>query len=221
MPRCLELCCGENSSWSQAAKELGYETTRVDCDEKVCPDIWCDVRDLEVPEGFYDVICASPDCRDFRKTGDVLKACVRLCKKAKCLGVLESSRERKDLQATKVDYCMYSGSGDKQLYDWFPSRKRTNIYTWSFGPTLNWLPSRPLCSRVDHCDWLIDKKCGVQHSTKYECHLHCLPRFLSTAQEHSIPRRLCLEILAGAAGREGIRSNLEGNMGSHAGLHRV
>ena len=26
---------------------------------------------------------------------------------------------------------------------------------------------------------------------------------------------------AGAAGREGIRSTLEGNMGSHAGLHRV
>ena len=188
MPRCLELCCGENSSWSQAAKELGYETTRVD---------WNDVRDLEVPEGFYDVICASPDCRDFRKTGDVLEACVRLCKKAKCLGVLESSREIKDIQATKVDYCMYSGSGDKQLYDWFPYRKRTNIYTWSFGPKV-WSPSRPLCNRVDHCDWLIDKledkKCG--RSTQYECHLHCLPKFLSTAQEHRIPRRLCLELLA-------------------------
>ena len=202
MPRCLELCCGEKSSWSRAAKELGYETTRVDCDEKVCPDIWCDVRDLEVPEGFYDVICASLDCRDFRKTSDVLKACVRLCKKAKCLGVLESgaadSREcMKEFQATKVDYCMYSGPDDshKQLYDWFPYRKHTNIYTWSFGPTLNWLPSRPLCSRVDHCDWLIDKKCGVQRSTQCECHLHCLPGSLSTAQEHRIPRRLCLELL--------------------------
>ena len=76
MPRCLELCCGEKSSWSRAAKELGYETTRVHCDEKVCPDICCDVRDFEVPEGFYDVICASPDCRELSrakswKTGDV------------------------------------------------------------------------------------------------------------------------------------------------------
>ena len=150
------------------------------------------------------MICASLDCREFRawKTGDVdsvLKACVRLCKKAKCLGVLESSREcMKDIQATKVDYCMYSGPDDshKQLYDWFPYRKRTNIYTWSVGPTLNWLPSRPLCNRVDHCDWLIDKKCWVQHSTQYqECQLHCLPRFLTTAQLHRIPRRLCLEIL--------------------------
>ena len=90
MPKLLELCCGENSSWSKAAKELGYETTTVDWNEKVCPDICCDVRDLQVPEGFYDVICASPDCREFRarsdKTGDVdfasvLMACVRLCKK--------------------------------------------------------------------------------------------------------------------------------------------
>ena len=195
MPRCLELCCGENSSWSKAAKELGYETTRVDWNEKVCPDILCDVRDLEVPEGFYDVICASLDCRDFRKTSDVLKACVRLCKKAKCLGVLESSREIKDIQATKVDYCMYSGSGDKQLYDWFPYRKRTNIYTWSFGPKV-WSPSQTLCNRVDHCDWLIDKKCWVQHSTQYqECQLHCLPRSLTTAQFFRIPRRLCLELL--------------------------
>ena len=91
MPRCLELCCGENSSWSRAAKELGYETTRVDWNEKVCPDILCDVRDFEVPENFYDVICASPDCQESSrarswKTGDVefadsvVMACVRLCK---------------------------------------------------------------------------------------------------------------------------------------------
>ena len=202
MPRCLELCCGEKSSWSRAAKELGFETTRVDCDEKVCPDICCDVRDLKVPEGFYDVICASLDCRGFRKTSYVLKACVRLCKKAKCLGVLESSREcMKDIQATKVDYCMYSGPDDshKQLYDWFPYRKRTNIYTWSFGPTPVWSPSRPLCSRVDFCEWKIDKKhyCWAQHSTKYqeECKRHCLPGSLTTAQLHRIPRRLCLELL--------------------------
>ena len=154
MPRILELCCGENSSRSEAARELGYETTRVDWNEKVCPAICCDVRDLEVPEGFYDVICASPDCRELSrarswKTGDVdfadsvLMACTRLCQKARCLGVLENplgaadSREcMKEFEANKhiVDDCMYSGSKPadfvrkntthKQLYDWFPYRKK-------------------------------------------------------------------------------------------------
>ena len=228
MPKLLELCCGENSSWSVAAKELGFETTRLDWDKKVCPDICCDVRDLEVPEDFYDVICASPDCRELSRarswkkgdvdfTDSVVMACARLCQKARCLGVLENplgavdSREcMKEFEADKhiVDYCMYSGSKPddfvlatahkQQLHDWFPYRKRSTIYTWSFGPTLEWLP-RPLCNRVDYCKWKIKKKryCRAQHSPKCqeECKRHCLPGSLSTAQEHSIPRRLCLELL--------------------------
>ena len=122
------------------------------------------------------------------------------------------SREcMKEFEANKhtIDYCMYSGSKPddfvlttahkQQLHDWFPYRQRTTIYTWSFGPTKAWSPSRPLCSRIDFCKWKTDTKhyCWAQHSTKYqeECKLHCLPGSLTTAQLHRIPRRLCLELL--------------------------
>ena len=86
------------------------------------------MRDFEVPEGFTDVICASPHFRELSrarswKTGDVdfvdsvVMACVKLCQRARCLGVFENpleaadSREcTKEFEANKhiVDYCMYS-----------------------------------------------------------------------------------------------------------------
>ena len=75
-------------------------------------------------------------------------------------------------------------------------RKRTTL--WLFGP-IKWQPSRPLCNRGEHCEWLIDKKhiCWAQHATAYteQCKRHCLPHSLSTAQLHRIPQKLCLEIL--------------------------
>ena len=175
MPKILELCCGENSSWSKAGEELGYECTRLDWNEKVCPDICCDVRDYVLPEGQFDIIAASPDCRELSrarswKLGNVqlaksvVMACVNLCRKAKCLGVLEnplgaadSLECMREFEAKKyvVDYCMYSGgrpenfevttAKKQQLQDWFPYRKRSSLWVWG-GPT-EWQPSRPLCNR--------------------------------------------------------------------------
>ena len=85
--RLLELCCGENSSWSKAGRALGYECTTLDWNSKVSPDILMDVRDYVAPEGYFGIVAASPDCRELsrarRKKGnvecadDVAQACVR------------------------------------------------------------------------------------------------------------------------------------------------
>ena len=233
--RLLELCCGENHSWSRAGRALGYECTTLDWNPKCGADIIKDVRDYEAPEGYYDIVAASPDCRELSRArsmkgnaefaDEVCRACVRLCSQAKVLGVLENPlgaldrREwMKELEARKhvVDYCMYSGprpddfkvttAGKQELREWFPYRKRTTL--WLFGPN-RWSPSRPLCNRGHHCEWLVDKRhiCWAQHATEYksECQRHCLPYSLSTAQLHRIPQKLCLEILGLARQEEGER----------------
>ena len=97
--RLLEVCCGENSSWSKAGRALGYECTTLDWSEKVSPDICMDVRDY-APEGDFDIVAASPDCRELSRArskkgnaafaDEVCQACLRLCSQAKVLGVLEN-----------------------------------------------------------------------------------------------------------------------------------
>ena len=98
--RLLEVCSGENSSWSKAGRALGYECTTLDWNPKCGADITMDVREYEAPECYYDIVAASPDCRELSrarsKKGDaefadeVCRACVRLCSQAKVLGVLEN-----------------------------------------------------------------------------------------------------------------------------------
>ena len=176
--RLLELCCGENSSWSKAGRALGYQCTTLDWNPKCGADITMDVRDYVAPEGYFDIVAASPDCRELSRArskkgnaefaDQVCQACVRLCSQAKVLGILENPlgaldrREwMQELEARKhvVDYCMWSGPrpGDfqvttakqQQLHEWFPYRKRTTL--WLFGP-IQWQPSRPLCNRGQHCE---------------------------------------------------------------------
>ena len=62
----LELCCGENKSWSKAGRELGFECVTLDWNEKCGADLQMDVRDFKC-EGYYDVVCASPDCRELSR----------------------------------------------------------------------------------------------------------------------------------------------------------
>ena len=63
----LELCCGENSSWSKAGRALGYECTTLDWNPQCGADFVRDVRDYEDPEGYYDIVAASPDCRELSR----------------------------------------------------------------------------------------------------------------------------------------------------------
>ena len=47
--RLLELCSGENSSWSKAGRALGYECTTLDWNPKCGADIIMDVRNYVAP----------------------------------------------------------------------------------------------------------------------------------------------------------------------------
>ena len=60
----LELCCGENKSWSKAGREQGFQCTTLGWNRECMPDICMDVRDF-VCSGYYDIVCASPDCKEF------------------------------------------------------------------------------------------------------------------------------------------------------------
>ena len=96
--RLLEVCCGENHSWSKAGRALGYECTTLDWNPKCGADIVRDVRDYEAPEGYYDIVAASPDCRELSrarsKKGDhefsdeVGQAGVQMCLRAAARGAI-------------------------------------------------------------------------------------------------------------------------------------
>ena len=104
------------------------ECTTLDWNPKCGPDICMDVRDYVAPEGYYDIVAASPDCKELSRArsfkgnvefaDEAAEACVSLCSQAEVLGILENPygalnrREWiKELDAKKyvVDYCMYSG----------------------------------------------------------------------------------------------------------------
>ena len=79
---------------------MGYECTTLDWNPKCGADIVKDVRDYVAPEGYFDIVAASPDCRELSRArskkgnaefaDEVCQACVRLCSQAKALGVLEN-----------------------------------------------------------------------------------------------------------------------------------
>ena len=90
MVRMLELCSGENASWSKAARGLGIECVTLDWSDHCRPDLLVDVREFAKnpdQEGHFEIVAASPDCKELSKCrstpGDVelsnetAKACVK------------------------------------------------------------------------------------------------------------------------------------------------
>ena len=64
--RALEICAGENASFSKAARSMGFETTTVDCNPACRADIIADVRTWDFkafPPDYFDVVWASPPCQ--------------------------------------------------------------------------------------------------------------------------------------------------------------
>jgi len=52
--------------FSKAFKDRGHEVIQLDCDPQFSPDICMDVMEFE-PEGYYDIILASPPCNEFSR----------------------------------------------------------------------------------------------------------------------------------------------------------
>ena len=63
--RTLEICSGENASFSRVARELGYETLTVDCNPRCGADVCEDIRTWNykayLPD-YFAVVWASPPC---------------------------------------------------------------------------------------------------------------------------------------------------------------
>ena len=128
--RLLELCCGENQSWSIAGRQLGFECVTLDWNENCGADLVMDVRDFKC-EGYYDVVCASPDCRELSHArsspgnmefaDSVAKACIHIILHYVSLGAvgilenplcaLEKRPYMQEYEDRKhvIDYCKYSG----------------------------------------------------------------------------------------------------------------
>ena len=133
--RLLELCCGENHSWSKAGRALGFQCTTLDWESKCQADLRMDVRHFW-PEGngHFDIVCASPDCAELSqarrahgcKEGDesfadsVGQACVSIIQHYVTrggIGLLENPEQalpkrpwmrNYDHLGRVVDYCMWS-----------------------------------------------------------------------------------------------------------------
>ena len=71
MMNVLDLCSGTGAA-TIAFRERGHRVVTVDCSTELgCPDILADVRHLPiiVPPGGWDLIWASPPCREFTASG--------------------------------------------------------------------------------------------------------------------------------------------------------
>jgi hypothetical protein len=60
----LELFCG-TKSFTKIARKYCDEVVTTDIQGRFNPDICCDVMDLDVEDGRYDIIWASPPCEGF------------------------------------------------------------------------------------------------------------------------------------------------------------
>jgi hypothetical protein len=64
MVRCLDLYSGTHS-FTNVAKQLGYECVSLDIKKKHSPSIVCDILEFDYkiwPAGYFDIVWASPPC---------------------------------------------------------------------------------------------------------------------------------------------------------------
>ena len=67
MPRALVLFSGTESV-GRYLRELGCETTTLDWDKRMKPDLCVDIHDWDhtvYPPGHFDIVQASPDCTEW------------------------------------------------------------------------------------------------------------------------------------------------------------
>ena len=63
--RTLEVCSGENASFTSVARELGYETLTLDCNPRCGADVCEDIRTWDYkafPPDYFAVVWVSPPC---------------------------------------------------------------------------------------------------------------------------------------------------------------
>jgi hypothetical protein len=161
MKRSLDLFCG-TKSFSKVAERYGYETTTLDILPKFLPTHCCNILDWnykQYPEGYFDVIWASPNCKDYSSLNFLSKKVKDLTESnnliKKTLEIIEyfnpqywylenpqtgSLKDQKFMQFlpyNDVDYCKYG----------FEYRKRTRV--WNNNEKWN---GKVLCKKDNFCN---------------------------------------------------------------------
>jgi site-specific DNA-cytosine methylase len=168
----LDLFCG-TKSFSKVAEEKGFECTTLDILEKFNPTICCDLMDWdykEKPVGYYDVIWASPNCKDYSsmnflsgkdkdltESNNLIKRVLEIIDYYKPkywfienpqTGKLKHQDFMINLPYNDIDYCKYG----------FEYRKRTRIWNNS-----NWT-GKILCKKNHYCS---NKETNGKHNMKW------------------------------------------------------
>ena len=208
----LEICSGENASFTRVAMELGYETLTLDCNPRCAADVCEDIRTWDYkayPPDYFAVVWASPPCDQMSicnsskpglETADeVTCKILEICEYFTAYAFVENpysalprrphmSEFRDSLRV--VNYCTYSEDGDV-----FPYAKKTAVYDLSQSP---WIP-RPLCDRKCafcengvHVSWA---RHGPTMAQRVQCDRLGIPHTFTTAELHRVPKALCREIL--------------------------
>ena len=196
----LDLFCG-TKSFTKIADKMGYETYTLDILEKFNPTYCCDLMTWDykqLPVGYFDIIWASPNCKDYsilnllsKQVKDLTES-NNLVKKALEIieyfnpkywylenpqsGKLKEQDFMEYLPYNDVDYCKYG----------FDYRKRTRI--WNNNDNWN---GKILCNKDNYCD--NKKKEGKHINFRWITgESEILSRW---EQRISIPKDLMIEIL--------------------------
>ena len=213
--RSLEICSGENASFSTVAKEFGFATTTLDCNPACKADIIENVLAWDYtafPPDYFAVVWASPPCDQMsicncKKPGlltadTVAKKVLEICEFFRLGGAyvyvenpIAALPRRPHMREyhpflKQINYCSYSADGDV-----FPYAKKTAIYDLSQSP---WTP-RPLCDRKGrfcedgvHVAWA---RHGPSKAQRLQCDRLGIPHTFSTVALHRVPKALIREIL--------------------------
>lgn len=156
----LDLFCG-TKSFSKVAQSLGYETYTLDILSKFNPTYCCDLMDWnykDLPKGFFKIIWASPNCKDYSKmnflrkkpkdltySNNLIKKVIEIIEyfepsywyiENPQTGTLKDQDFMDFIPFTDVDYCKYG----------YTYRKRTRVW----NNNLNWIPTE-LCCKNHYC----------------------------------------------------------------------
>ena len=159
MKRSLDLFCG-TKSFSKVAEKHGYETTTLDILQEFSPTHCCNLLDWDYkqyPVGYFDIIWASPNCKDYSKmnflsckdkdlteSNNLIKKTIEIIKyfepeywflENPQTGKLVYQEFMDFIPFTDIDYCKYG----------FEIRKRTRIWN-----NLLW-DAKPLCCKGHYC----------------------------------------------------------------------
>ncbi len=160
--KCLDLFCG-TKSFTKVALEKGYEVDTLDILEKFSPTYCCDLMEWDyksIESGYYDIIWASPNCKDYSSLNFLSKKVKDLTESnnlvKKVLEIIDYFKPKYwyienpqtgklklqdfmiDLPYNDVDYCKYG----------FSYRKRTRI--WNNN---NLWTGRVLCKKHHYCEY--------------------------------------------------------------------